>query len=1109
MKYRLRLFALSLWISSTVFAQNIKVTGTILSGEDNEPIIGASVAVKGNTSLGTVTDLDGNFTLNVPKEFKTLVISYLGMKTQEVVVREKVSVVMQSDETVLEEVVVTGIGKIDKRLFTGASDKLDASKTKLDGLADVSRGLEGRSAGVSVQNVSGTFGTAPKIRVRGATSIYGDSKPLWVVDGVVMENITDVSADDLSSGDAVTLISSAIAGLNAEDIESFDILKDGSATSIYGARAMAGVIVITTKKGRSGVSSLSYVGEFTYRLKPSYNEFNIMNSQDQMSVYKEMQQKGWLNFAETFRRKGSGVYGKMYHLINTYDDKSETFALENVDAIKNRYLQEAEMRNTDWFDLLFQDNVMHNHSLSMTSGTEKASFYASLSAMSDPGWTLQSKVERYTGNFNLNYNILDNLSVNLILMGSERNQRAPGTIGQDTDPVNGEVRRDFDINPYSYALNSSRALDPNTFYLSNYAPFNIFHELENNYMDINVTDLKFQGEVRWKLLKSLEVAGLASLNQKSSSQEHYIKDLSNQSLAYRAMDDATIQANNPLLYSDRDHPYDLPVSVLPEGGIRNNTHYKMRTVDWRATVSWVEAFDDTHLVNFFGGFERNITKRQQDRNVDWGLLYSMGEMAQTDYRYFKKLQEEGGTYFGLNRTESRMEAYFASGTYSYKGIYSLNLTGRYEGTNQMGLSRRTRWLPTWNIGLAWNVHEEPFFQSITEAVSHLTLKSSYSLTGSPVPGFVSNSNVIIHSTSPFRPFPSVQESALYLAGLENSELTYEKKHELNIGAEMGFLDNKINVGVDWFSRNNFDLIGMIYTQGVGGENYKYANVADMKSGGAEFTLTTKNITRKNFDWTTNFIFGYSGTEVTRLESLTYAMSLITGTGFTKAGYPVRSLFSFQFKGLDENGIPTFLREDGSISTYDDSQINFQNRDNIAGYLKYEGPTDPPVTGSLGNLLRYKNFKLNLFVTYSFGNVVRLDPIFSASYSDLKAMTREYKNRWVLPGEEIQTNIPTIIAYRQYYTNSTIRQAYNAYNYSDIRVAKGDFIRLKEISLAYDFPKSWIGSHVSALSLKAQATNLFLLYADRKLNGQDPEFFRSGGVATPVPKQYTLTLRAAF
>ena len=209
-------------------------------------MIGATVMVEG-TKTGVATDYDGKFTLSVPAG-KRLRISYLGMKTQILKPKANMKVVLENDQTTLKDVVVTGMQKMDKRLFTGATAKIDAADAKLDGVADISRSLEGRVAGVSVQNVSGTFGTAPKIRVRGATSIYGSSKPLWVVDGVIMEDVTEVDADALSSGDAETLISSAIAGLNADDIESFQILKDGSATSIYGARAMAGVIVVTTKK---------------------------------------------------------------------------------------------------------------------------------------------------------------------------------------------------------------------------------------------------------------------------------------------------------------------------------------------------------------------------------------------------------------------------------------------------------------------------------------------------------------------------------------------------------------------------------------------------------------------------------------------------------------------------------------------------------------------------------------------------------------------------------------------------------------------------------------------------------------------------------------------
>ena len=306
-KLTLILFGLFLSLGMAL-AQN-KISGTVF--EDNgEPCIGATVMVQG-TKQGTKTDMDGHFSIAVPAG-KKLVISYVGMTSQTVKAKDGMTITLQPDAQTIGEVVAVGMMKQDKRLFTGATTKVDAEKAKLDGVADISRSLEGRAAGVSVQNVSGTFGTAPKIRVRGATSIYGSSKPLWVVDGVIMEDVTEVDADQLSSGDAATLISSAIAGLNADDIESFQILKDGSATSIYGARAMAGVIVVTTKRGKSGSSKISYTGEYTMRLRPSYSQFNIMNSQEQMSVYREMQNNGFLSFMSSYRASSSGVYGKMF-----------------------------------------------------------------------------------------------------------------------------------------------------------------------------------------------------------------------------------------------------------------------------------------------------------------------------------------------------------------------------------------------------------------------------------------------------------------------------------------------------------------------------------------------------------------------------------------------------------------------------------------------------------------------------------------------------------------------------------------------------------------------------------------------------------------------------
>ena len=1101
MMKRLSLILASLFLYVGLALAQTKVTGTVISQEDGEPIIGASVVVQGSKT-GVVTDMNGQFSLSVP-EGKKIVISYIGMKSETVTPRNGMKVTLVSDGQSLDEVVVTGMQKVDKRLFTGSSTKISAAEAKIDGMADISRSLEGRAAGVSVQNVSGTFGTAPKIRVRGATSIYGNSKPLWVVDGVIMEDVTDVSADDLSSGDANTLISSAIAGLNSDDIETFDILKDGSATSIYGARAMAGVIVITTKKGKQGQARINYTGEYTMRLKPSYSTFNIMNSQDQMSIYQEMQQKGYLNYAETSNAASSGVYGKMYQLITQYDATTGQYGLANTAAARADYLRQAEYRNTDWFDELFSNSIQHNHSVSISSGTEKSQTYASVSAMFDPGWTKQSKVQRYTANLNNTFNLSKQLTFNMIANSSYRKQRAPGTLAAETDVVSGEVHRSFDINPYSYALNTSRALDRDTYYTRNYAPFNIMHELENNYIDLDIFDIRVQGELKYKPIQKVELGVLGAFKFNQSTQNHTISDDSNQANAYRAMETPTIRDANPFLYTDPDDPFALPVSVLPYGGIMNKTTNKMSAWDFRATASYNDVYANDHIVNLYGGMEVNNIDRTYDWFRGWGMQYELGEIANYAYEVFKKGAEENADYFKLTNSHERRTAFFGTATYSYKGRYTINGTIRYEGSNKLGKSRSARWLPTWNVSGAWNAHEEPWFEKVfRNALTTATLKASYSLTAESGPSWVTNSLPVIKSYNPWRPSAGLRESGLEETDRANGELTFEKKHEFNIGVQLGFLNNRINFEFDWYKRNNYDLIGIVNTQ-MGGQ--KYGNVASMKSNGVEMSLTTKNIQTKDFSWTTNIIYSHTHNEVTELENNQRVIDLVAGTGFALEGYPVRSLFSIPFRGLNNEGLPTFLDQDGEVTT---TGIYFQEQDKEKlKFLEYSGSVDPTDVGSFGNVFKYKGLTLNVFITYSFGNVVRLDPVFKNSYNDLNSMPKEFANRWMVPGDENTTTIPVIASSRQNRNDSHLSYAYNAYNYSTERIAKGDFIRMKEISLGYDFPKVVTDPlKINSLSLKLQATNLFLIYADKKLNGQDPEFFNTGGVAVPLPKQFTLTLR---
>lgn len=1084
------------------------ISGTVISSEDNQPIIGASVLIDG-TSTGSVTDIDGHFEFTSPKPSPSITVSYIGMKSQKLKGGANMKITLSPDDQShqLGEVVVTGIQKMDKRLFTGATTKIDANKARLDGVADVSRSLEGRVAGVSVENVSSTFGTAPKIRVRGATSIYGSSSPLWVVDGVILEDAVNVSADDLSSGDATTLISNAIAGLNADDIESFQVLKDGSATSIYGARAMAGVVVVTTKRGRAGHSSINYTGEFTYRMKPSYNNYNISNSQEQMGIYKEMAAKGWLEMSSLVNSSTSGLYGQMYRLIDTYNKSNGQFGLPYTQSAMNAYLQQAEFRNTDWFDLLFNNNVMQNHSVSVSTGTDKANMYASLSALNDPGWYKDSKVERYTANITAGYKLSKWLNITLRANASHRDQNAPGTLNQNVDPVSGTVSRDFDINPFSYSLNTSRTLDPNAMYTRNYAPFNIFDELNNNYIKVQTNDMKFQGDLSWKPIEGVEVYLLGSYRTYKATREHVVLNNSNQAEAYRAgVDNPSVMYNNSFLYTDPDVPNSLPISVMPVGGINVMNENSVKQLDFRGTVSYNHIWNDTHIFNAMVGMEANRADYDARMNSVYGVDYNNGRLQTITPKFYKQAQEEGTILNSFSYSWTRRLAYFATASYSYKGRYTVNLTGRYDGNNNMGHNRSSRWLPTGNVSASWNAHEEEWFKKWSAEhhnwLSHVTLRMSYSLTGDQVAA--SNASPIFSSTLIWRPQGTQQETGIGLSELGNSELTYEKKKEFNLGFDLGFLQNRINLVTDIYWRNNYDLMGYINTTGSGGEIRKYANDAKMKSNGVEFTLSTHNIMAKDWDWNTDLTFSYAHTEITSLLSQANVINLIYNSGSNiRVGYPHRSIFSIPFVGLNDEGIPQIINEKGEVTT---SDINFQEYENL-GFLKYEGSAEPVYTGGLNNTLRWKNWRLNVFITYSFGNKLRLDPVFSASYSDMTAMPKEFKNRWVLPGDENVTTVPAIASVRQYYNDRTLGYAYSAYNYSSARIADGGFIRMKDISLTYDFNKSFVNKlRLSNLSLKLDATNLFLIYADDKLNGQDPEFVNSGGVSSPLSKQFTLTLR---
>lgn len=1101
------LLMLGLLAGSFVFGQAplINVKGTVTDSAGGR-LSGATIT-ENTTKASTSSNSSGEFTLNGIKKNATLSISMVGYKTVQVRATENVSIQLLTSATSLDEVIVTGYQSIAKQKFTGASVTLRAEDVKLDGVVDVSRMLEGRAAGVSVQTVSSTFGSAPILRIRGATSINGDNKPLWVVDGVVLEDLVNISNDQLSSGDPATLLGSSVAGINVNDIETFDILKDASATALYGARAMNGVVVISTKKGKAGTPKVSYTGNFSSQFKPVYGDYNIMNSAQQMSVFAELERKGSLN-TDILNSGNYAVYGKYYNMVN--DTLNGGFAIANTPEAKRAYLLRYAKANTDWFDVLFRQSLIQEHSLSLSSGNDRSQSFFSTSFYTDNGWTVADNVKRVTLNFRNNYKFSDRLSAGFLTTGSYRAQHAPGTVQRAANVVTGGFTRDFDINPFSYSLNTNRAITAyqdngeREYFTRNFAPFNILTELENNRLNINVIDLKLQGDLSYKLARDLKYTFVGAFRYVRSTREHEVTENANMANAYRAAGNATIRQNNPFLYQDPEKPASEKVVVLPFGGFYNRIEDQLVSYDIRNNLEYSTIIKEKHNVSVLAGQQIKFSNRQNASSNGYGYQYDNGGVASPDYRILKQTIENNFPYFGMYKNFDRFAAFYINGQYTYNQKYNFSGTARYDGSNQLGSSKTARWLPTWTLAAAWNIDQENFMKNV-KFVDFLKLRGSYGLTASLGPA--TNSNIELRNINIHRPYLTDIETIIQIANLANNDLTWEKNYASNIGLDGSLFGNRLNFSLDAYSRRSFDLISVLRTSGIGGQSDKAANNSDLTSRGIEVMVGGQVYKSKNISWRTNLTFGYNTTEITRTRAIPRIFDLIKAEGGNLQGYPVNSLFSIKFKGLNPaTGIPEFTSDDGKTS----SGVYMQS--DSTQYLKYEGSVAPKFTGGFNNTISYKAFTLNIFFTYQAGNKIRLYPAFADNYSEWNATPKEFYDRWVKPGDQTTTNVPSIMdalyAARQ---SGTGNYPYINYNYSTERIAKGDFVRLKTVSLGYQLPEKLLvkTGFLKNMSIMLAAINPWLIYSDKKLEGQDPEFFNSGGVAQPIQRQITFTLRAGL
>ena len=485
------------------------ITGKVVDS-NGDPLAGVSVYERG-TKNGTTTDTEGNFQLaSNGKNNLKLIVSFIGMRQQEVTWKgNSLNILLEDDSQNIGEVVITGYQEIDRRKLASSILSIKGSELIGGEHMSVDKMLQGRLPGVAVMNMSSTPGAAPKIRIRGSSSITGNREPVWVVDGIILEEPVNISTEELNSPDKINLIGNAIGSLNPEDIERVDILKDASATAIYGVKAANGVIVVTTKRGKNQKPSISYTATLGITAPPTYDKMFRMNSADRIDMSIEMQERG-LSFG-SYKPSDIGYEGALQHLWNKDINYNEF--LSQVKTLKQL--------NTNWYDLLFRTAFTHQHSVSITGGNERSDYYMSVGYADNQSVTIHEGLERYNVLARINTKINRNLQLGLKVSGALSKAKHPHS----------------SIDPYEYAYNTSRAIPMQTpsgdlhFYAheagyNGTLMYNIKNELNHSGNSIDNSSIDVTANLDWKVASWMRFSSILGLNRSNVSQETWADEQS-------------------------------------------------------------------------------------------------------------------------------------------------------------------------------------------------------------------------------------------------------------------------------------------------------------------------------------------------------------------------------------------------------------------------------------------------------------------------------------------------------------------------------------------------------------------------------------------------------
>ena len=1051
----------------------------VVKDKKGEPLPGVTVLIVG-TTLGSATDGNGEFLLKVPvQDSVALRFSFVGMKTKDVTFKngqKPLTIIMEDESESLGEIVVTGYQQIEKRNLTSSVVTVKTSELKTIGASSIEQMLQGVVPGLSVVNTSARPGAAPKIRIRGTATISGNADPLWVLDGVILENSVPVTAADLNSPDVMNMFNSVIGGINPNDIESITVLKDASATAIYGTRAANGVIVVTTKKGKANSFSLSYQHTSSVSIRPYYKDFNLLNS-------KERIQLGWENHEDgltIWANGGEGIEGLLSDYATGLLGKEEL----------NRRARALEALNTDWFKLLFRNAYTQTHNLSVSGGTEKVNYYVSLNYNGEEGVDKASEYKNYGGMMKVNANLFEGVDLGAILQMNRRDREM--------------YHSSLDL--FNYAVSTSRAIPLKDedgglhYYFRNSGNFNVLNELANTGNESTETDLKGIVNLTVRLYKGLKYEGLFSYASSHSTARDYATEKSNYVTGIRGYDYGAGTEDQ------------IEKTTLPYGGVYNENTVEQRTSLIRNGLTYKGNLLDDLSIDVLLGQEFRTTNYKGLTSETYGYYRDRGHIF-----YEPALGESTGHLKRNSVIRSLLErsniSYYGVFSAMYLDRYVLNANIRFDGSNLFGSNPKYRYLPLWSVSGKWTISNEPLLEG-TDWLDDLSLRASYGLRGNIVED---SSPQIIASALPPNSLSGMLEMEIQQA--PNPDLKWETTASFNVGVDMSMFDNRLSLTLDYYLDKSKDLIAYKGVSAVTGFTGKYVNYADVKNQGIDISLSGTIIKMKDWQWNMSFNMGYVKNKVVKSYSTPQAQYLVKSIytpGEVFEGKPVNGMFSYRFAKLDDSGIPMFYMGDKVIGTEDEEIVNFPY--DIYN-LKYEGTRDPILTGGLNMNVRYKRLSLSMLFAFGLKSVVRLPQMaYSSAPGDTQNVNGTIKDRWRAGQNNEGKVIPAIVEGGGYvYIDGEMFTATQWFNDSDAAVVPGDYLRFRNLMLEYQLPSKWLekvvvgGRTLGNVSLKFQAQNLFVI-ANKKLKGYDPEtinYTTTSYGSLPLTQTYTLGLNINF